>query len=76
MRADGEVVFYSADMAPRFTRGMYAMIGVSVALAVWALGIRWLQRRDEGRERGEGGEVKGVEMGVKTAEGVQDGKES
>ena len=29
------ILFYSADLAPRFTRGMYAMIGCSVALIIW-----------------------------------------
>ncbi|EJD48705.1 MFS general substrate transporter [Auricularia subglabra TFB-10046 SS5] len=29
------IVFYSADFAPRFTRGMWAMIGCSIALAIW-----------------------------------------
>ncbi|EGO58598.1 hypothetical protein NEUTE1DRAFT_120634 [Neurospora tetrasperma FGSC 2508] len=29
------IVFYGADMAPWFERGMWAMIGMSVALAIW-----------------------------------------
>ncbi|KKK26298.1 putative MFS pantothenate transporter [Aspergillus rambellii] len=29
------IIFYSADLAPRFTRGMWAMIGCSVALTLW-----------------------------------------
>ncbi|KAL6232364.1 hypothetical protein BDW75DRAFT_22444 [Aspergillus navahoensis] len=33
------ILFYSADLAPRFTRGMYAMIGCSVALIFWVTAI-------------------------------------
>ncbi|KAL4988854.1 major facilitator superfamily domain-containing protein [Aspergillus falconensis] len=33
------ILFYSADLAPRFTRGMYAMIGCSVALVFWVAAI-------------------------------------
>ncbi|KAL4733269.1 major facilitator superfamily domain-containing protein [Aspergillus similis] len=33
------ILFYSADLAPRFTRGMYAMIGCSVALIIWVTAI-------------------------------------
>ncbi|KAL4932521.1 putative MFS pantothenate transporter [Aspergillus undulatus] len=33
------ILFYSADLAPRFTRGMWAMIGCSVALALWTTAI-------------------------------------
>jgi hypothetical protein len=40
------VVFYSANMGPRFTRGMWAMISVSIALAIWTMVIWWFQRRD------------------------------
>jgi len=40
------IVFYSANMGPRFTRGMWAMIGVSIALAIWTMVIWWFQRRD------------------------------
>ncbi|KAI1337877.1 MFS general substrate transporter [Xylariaceae sp. FL0016] len=29
------IVFYGASMAPWFTRGMYAMIAVSIAMALW-----------------------------------------
>ncbi|RHZ57449.1 hypothetical protein CDV55_104632 [Aspergillus turcosus] len=30
------IIFYSANLAPRFTRGMWAMIGCSIALVIWA----------------------------------------
>ncbi|KAL4998381.1 major facilitator superfamily domain-containing protein [Aspergillus recurvatus] len=33
------ILFYSADLGPRFTRGMYAMIGCSVALVFWVTAI-------------------------------------
>ncbi|KAL2826303.1 major facilitator superfamily domain-containing protein [Aspergillus cavernicola] len=33
------ILFYSADMAPRFTRGMWAMIGCSLALALWTTAV-------------------------------------
>ena len=51
------IVFYSANFAPRFKRGMWAMIGVSVALAAWALAIRWFQERD--RKRADEARLKG-----------------
>ena len=45
------VVFYSANMGPRFTRGMWAMIWVSIALAIWTMVIWWFQRRDAKKGR-------------------------
>ncbi|KAL4976242.1 major facilitator superfamily domain-containing protein [Aspergillus desertorum] len=33
------ILFYSANLAPRFTRGMYAMIACSVALILWVTAI-------------------------------------
>ncbi|PGH01800.1 hypothetical protein AJ80_08967 [Polytolypa hystricis UAMH7299] len=44
------LVFYAADMAPWFTRGMYAMIGCSIAMAIWTAGVVWFSVRDEKRE--------------------------
>lgn len=44
------ILFYSADFAPRFTRGMWAMIACSIALALWTAGITALTVREEGRE--------------------------
>ncbi|KAK4180638.1 hypothetical protein QBC36DRAFT_19613 [Triangularia setosa] len=41
------IVFYGASMAPFFTRGMYAMIATSVALAVWTAGLSYMTRRHE-----------------------------
>ncbi|KAL5041550.1 hypothetical protein BDW71DRAFT_164355 [Aspergillus fruticulosus] len=44
------IIFYSADMAPRFTKGMWAMIGVSIALAFWTMGITFLAVREEKKQ--------------------------
>lgn len=41
------IIFYSADLAPRFTRGMWAMIGCSIALAVWTTAILVQTVREE-----------------------------
>lgn len=46
------IVFYSADKAPNFNWGMWAMIATSIALAVWTVGLLWFCNRDE-RERGK-----------------------
>ena len=47
------IVFYGANFAPRFTRGMYAMIGVSIAMAIWCALVLWVQKRDEKRRETE-----------------------
>ncbi|KIW53089.1 hypothetical protein PV05_08687 [Exophiala xenobiotica] len=39
------IVFYSADFAPKFTRGMWAMIGVSIAMAAWACGLQIVESK-------------------------------
>ncbi|KAJ5979735.1 Pantothenate transporter liz1 [Penicillium waksmanii] len=41
------LLFYSADFAPRFTKGMWAMIGCCIALAIWTTGIVLLTMREE-----------------------------
>ncbi|OJJ06504.1 hypothetical protein ASPVEDRAFT_140933 [Aspergillus versicolor CBS 583.65] len=41
------IIFYSADLAPRFTRGMWAMIGCSIALALWTTAILVQTTREE-----------------------------
>jgi ACS family pantothenate transporter-like MFS transporter len=41
------ILFYGASMAPWFTRGMWAMIAVSIALAVWSAALSYLTARDE-----------------------------
>ncbi|CAG8975395.1 hypothetical protein HYALB_00011476 [Hymenoscyphus albidus] len=41
------ILFYSANYAPRFTKGMYAMIGTSIALAIWAAGLLYVSVKSE-----------------------------
>ena len=36
------IVFYSANDAPKFTRGMWAMIGCSIALVIVTAGVTYL----------------------------------
>ena len=43
------LLFYGADEAPRFTKGMWAMIGTSIALAVWTTILLWGLKRGERR---------------------------
>jgi ACS family pantothenate transporter-like MFS transporter len=45
------ILFYSADLAPRFTRGMWAMIGCSIALVIWTTGIVYKSVREERKAR-------------------------
>ncbi|KIA75766.1 MFS pantothenate transporter [Aspergillus ustus] len=46
------IIFYSADLAPRFTRGMWAMIGCSIALVLWTTAIlAQTVRENEGMSR-------------------------
>ncbi|KAI0147189.1 MFS general substrate transporter [Xylariaceae sp. FL1272] len=47
------IVFYGATMAPWFRRGMYAMIAVSVALAIWTAGLSYLTSRYEQTRKAE-----------------------
>ncbi|KAL4808605.1 major facilitator superfamily domain-containing protein [Aspergillus unguis] len=46
------IIFYSANFAPQFTKGMWAMIGCSIALAVWTAGITTMMVREE-KNRGD-----------------------
>lgn len=48
------IVFYGANFAPYFTRGMYAMIAVSIAMAVWTGALVWMQVRTEKRREIDG----------------------
>jgi len=41
------IVFYSADDAPWFRNGMWAMIAMSIALIVWAAGLTYVVWKDE-----------------------------
>ncbi|PKX89010.1 putative MFS pantothenate transporter [Aspergillus novofumigatus IBT 16806] len=43
------IIFYSANLAPRFTRGMWAMIGCSIALVIWASWIVFMMAREKSR---------------------------
>ncbi|KLJ09990.1 hypothetical protein EMPG_14597 [Blastomyces silverae] len=44
------LLFYSADQAPFFTKGMWAMIACSIAMAIWTAGIVYFSARDEKQE--------------------------
>lgn len=73
------ILFYGAQMAPRFTRGMWAMIGCSVALVGWTAGIVWMSCREErkknirAREGDDGGRGGGSVDGEDRAVGVKEG---
>jgi len=41
------ILFYSANYAPRFTKGMWAMIGTSIALVIWTSGLLHLTTKAE-----------------------------
>ncbi|KAI5287294.1 hypothetical protein KEM54_006096 [Ascosphaera aggregata] len=41
------ILFYSADMAPEFRRGMWAMIGVSIAMVIWTAIVSYLDKHGE-----------------------------
>jgi ACS family pantothenate transporter-like MFS transporter len=43
------IVFYGANFAPYFTRGMYAMIAVSIAMGLWTGALVWMHVRTEKR---------------------------
>jgi ACS family pantothenate transporter-like MFS transporter len=49
------IVFYGANFAPYFTRGMYAMIAVSIAMGLWTGALVWMQVRTERRREIHGG---------------------
>ncbi|PVH93768.1 pantothenate transporter-like protein [Periconia macrospinosa] len=48
------IVFYGANFAPYFTRGMWAMIAVSIAMAIWTALLVWMHVRTEKRREVEG----------------------
>jgi ACS family pantothenate transporter-like MFS transporter len=48
------IVFYGANFAPYFTRGMYAMIAVSIAMALWTGALVWMHARAEKRRAIDG----------------------
>ncbi|PQE30279.1 Pantothenate transporter liz1 protein [Rutstroemia sp. NJR-2017a WRK4] len=65
------LLFYGADEAPRFGRGMWAMIGVSIGMGVWTTGLVWWLRGKERERVEEGVEVErvGGKEGVVDREG-------
>ncbi|KAL0466253.1 major facilitator superfamily domain-containing protein [Neurospora intermedia] len=52
------IVFYGASMAPWFERGMWAMIGTSVGLAIWTGFLSCMERRSRRRRDIERKEVR------------------
>ncbi|KAM3085784.1 hypothetical protein ACMFMG_002845 [Clarireedia jacksonii] len=48
------LLFYGASDAPRFRKGIWAMIGVSVAMGVWTTILVWWLRRKDRRRMEEG----------------------
>ncbi|THW32030.1 MFS general substrate transporter [Aureobasidium pullulans] len=66
------IIFYSANYAPKFTRGMWAMIGCSIALVIWTAGVTWMCVRTEKKrwshgveaDVGDGEEAVSVDEGV------------
>ena len=64
------IVFYGANFAPYFTRGMWAMIAVSIAMAAWTAALAWMQARTERRRMLEGGVVHDAVRGKGEDEGA------
>jgi len=44
------ILFYGAEFAPRFTRGMWAMIATSIALAIWGTALILMSKREKRKE--------------------------
>lgn len=55
------LLFYSADFAPRFTKGMWAMIGCCIALAIWTTGIIFMSVREERRSEVHDTRIRDIE---------------
>jgi len=53
------IVFYGASMAPWFVRGMYAMIAVSIAMALWTAALSYSTAKLEKKRKAEFGVVGG-----------------
>ncbi|PSN67125.1 pantothenate transporter-like protein [Corynespora cassiicola Philippines] len=75
------IVFYGADMAPYFTCGMWAMIAVSIAMAIWTALLVWMHVRTEKRRDAEAvasaavekeQELAGVPETVSTSKGIDE----
>ena len=68
------IVFYGAGMAPWFERGMWAMVGTSVALGGWTGFLEVMERRARGRrerEREREGAVDGRVVGEEKSRRVE-----
>ena len=48
------IVFYGANFAPYFTRGMYAMIAVSIGMAIWTALLVWMHISTEKKRSAKG----------------------
>lgn len=66
------ILFYSANFAPYFTRGMYAMIAVSIAMAFWTAALVWMHVRTEKRRETEQGITPFASKEMGDAEHVND----
>ncbi|RDL37146.1 uncharacterized protein BP5553_04579 [Venustampulla echinocandica] len=62
------LLFYSADMAPRFTKGMWAMIGTCLAMAIWTSGLLFMTMRAEKARQFEEARVAVAEKGFEVTE--------
>ncbi|KAF2196711.1 MFS general substrate transporter [Delitschia confertaspora ATCC 74209] len=47
------IVFYSADQAPAFRNGAWAMLAVGIALAFWTAAVSFMQKRTWRKKRAE-----------------------
>lgn len=58
------IIFYSANFAPYFTKGMWAMIGTCIALVIWTAGLSFMTARSESRrsESFSGEEVASIQQ--------------
>jgi ACS family pantothenate transporter-like MFS transporter len=70
------IVFYGANFAPYSTRGMYAMIAVSIAMAFWTALLVWMHTRTEKMREIHGGitAFPSKEHGVGDVEEVEPGR--
>ncbi|KAL3473700.1 major facilitator superfamily domain-containing protein [Aspergillus californicus] len=63
------IIFYSATDAPKFTKGMWSMIGCSIALAFWTAGITFMTVREEKGD--EGRDLRVVDLHLREKEVVE-----
>jgi ACS family pantothenate transporter-like MFS transporter len=67
LNAFWSILFYSANFAPKFTRGMWAMIGCSIALAIWTAVVSWMCARTEKKRISQGVEPYNGDTGDEVA---------